>query len=123
MTIDTLAEAELSDRELVLQFESLGDNCELGLVQRMAGVEPLGMFRFASAPLRNVIRAMTGRFAGIAEPGQINIQGVKDEYMIHLIKYGFAYHVAAAGAYRSLSDRQADRGLGTSRENHGVPAE
>lgn len=92
MTIDTLAEAELSDRELVLQFESLGDNCELGLVQRMAGAEPLGLFRFASAPLRNVLRAMAGRFAGMAEPDQIGVQGIKDEYMIQLVKYGFAYH-------------------------------
>jgi hypothetical protein len=92
MTINTPAEAEMSDRELVLQFESLGDNCELGLVQRMAGVEPLGLFRFASAPVRNVIRAMAGRFAGMAEPGQISVQGVKDEYMINLAKYGFAYH-------------------------------
>jgi hypothetical protein len=32
----------LSDTELMLNFESIGDSCEFGLVQRMAGAEPLG---------------------------------------------------------------------------------
>jgi hypothetical protein len=31
---------------LVLDFESLGDNCEFGLVQRQAGVEPPGLLTF-----------------------------------------------------------------------------
>ncbi|MEA2727866.1 MAG: hypothetical protein QOF70_2341 [Acetobacteraceae bacterium] len=32
--------------DLVLDFESLGDNCEFGLVQRQAGVEPPGLLTF-----------------------------------------------------------------------------
>jgi hypothetical protein len=43
--------AMLSDTELVQQFESLGDNCEFGLVQRFVGAEPLGFFRFNYASL------------------------------------------------------------------------
>ena len=31
--------------QLMLRFEALGDNCELGLVQRRAGAEPLGLLR------------------------------------------------------------------------------
>jgi hypothetical protein len=63
MAIDSFADAvlsdqELADRDLVLQFESLGDSCELGLVQRMVGVEPLGMFRFAGAPWRTPGRSV-----------------------------------------------------------------
>ena len=41
-----------SDHDLVLDFESVGDNCELGIFQRRVGAEPLGLLRFAGAPLR-----------------------------------------------------------------------
>jgi hypothetical protein len=92
MGIDVLTEAPLSDRDLVLQFESLGDSCELGLVQRSVGAEPLGMFRFAGAPLRHLIRAMEARFEGIADPTQIRVQPENGEYMIKLTKYDFIYH-------------------------------
>ncbi|MEA2731801.1 MAG: hypothetical protein QOF70_6276 [Acetobacteraceae bacterium] len=92
MTIVNLAEAELADRELVLQFESLGDSCELGLVQRGVGAEPLGMFRFAGAPVRHMIRAMDARFEGMADPGNIRVQPENGEYMIKLTKYDFIYH-------------------------------
>jgi hypothetical protein len=110
MTIDTLAEAELSDPELVLQFESLGDNCELGLVQRMAGAEPLGMFRFTSAPVRNLIRAMAARFQGMAEPGQISVRESNGEYMIQLVKYGFLYHAhVKTGEADPMSQQQQQR--------------
>jgi len=47
MNLDLNTVPVLDDRDLVLQFESIGDNCELGLVQRRAGSEPLGLLRFA----------------------------------------------------------------------------
>ncbi len=92
MTMDTFAAAGLSDRELVLGFESLGDSCELGLVQRMVGVEPLGLFRFAGAPLRHLIRALEARFEGLADPAEVRVQPENGEYMIKLTKYDFIYH-------------------------------
>ena len=82
----------LSDRDLVLQFESLGDNCELGLVQRRVGAEPLGLFRFAGAPLRHMLRAMDARFVGMADPEHVRVQPENGEYMIKLAKYDFVYH-------------------------------
>jgi hypothetical protein len=82
----------LPDSELVLKFESLGDNCELGLVQRRVGVEPLGLLRFAGAPLRHLIKALDARFDGIADPERIRIQPENDEYMVKLTKYDFLYH-------------------------------
>jgi hypothetical protein len=90
--IDIMTDAALSDRDLVLQFESLGDSCELGLVQRRVGAEPLGMFRFAGAPLRHLIRAMEARFEGMADPGHVRVQPENGEYMIKLTKYDFIYH-------------------------------
>jgi tetratricopeptide (TPR) repeat protein len=42
------AGAELTDAEVMKRFEGLGGNCEFGLAQRAAGIEPLGLLRFAS---------------------------------------------------------------------------
>jgi hypothetical protein len=76
----------------VLQFESIGDNCELGLVQRHAGVEPLGLLRFAGTPLRNLLRALNARFANVADPNHIRINPEHGEYMVKLTKYDFTFH-------------------------------
>jgi hypothetical protein len=80
------------DGDLVLRFESIGDNCELGLVQRQAGAEPLGLLRFAGAPLRNLLGGLNGRFANIADPNHIRLNVEHGEYMVKLTKYDFTYH-------------------------------
>jgi hypothetical protein len=82
----------LSDRELVLQFESLGDNCELGMLQRRVGEEPLGLLRFASAPLPGLLTALDLQFAGIDDPGNIRLWVSHGEYLVRLDRYGFNYH-------------------------------
>jgi hypothetical protein len=92
MDVDPNAASVMDDADLVLQFESVGDNCELGLVQRMAGAEPLGLLRFAGAPLRNLLRGLNARFANIADPGHIRISAEHGEYMVKLTKYDFTYH-------------------------------
>jgi hypothetical protein len=92
MSFGTGTDELLSDRDLTLQFESLGDNCELGLVQRRAGVEPLGLLRFAGAPLRRLIAALDARFEGIADPEAIHVSQENGEYMIRLLKYDFIFH-------------------------------
>jgi hypothetical protein len=96
MNLDLNTATALDDRDLVLQFESIGDNCELGLVQRQAGSEPLGLLRFASAPLRAVLRALDARFGGIDDPRHIRIQEENGEYMVKLTKYDFYYHAHVA---------------------------
>ena len=35
-------------KQVALQFEGLGDNCEFGIVQRHFGADPIGLFRFAA---------------------------------------------------------------------------
>ncbi|MBS0644638.1 MAG: hypothetical protein JSS43_32630 [Proteobacteria bacterium] len=82
----------LSDVNLVTQFESLGDNCELGLVQRRVGAEPLGLLRFGGMPVRNLVTALAARFEGVGDPAQIVIVPMNDEYMVNLRRYGIAYH-------------------------------
>jgi hypothetical protein len=92
MDADPNVATVLDDRSLVLQFESIGDNCELGLVQRRAGEEPLGLLRFAGAPLRNLLRGLDARFANIADPDHVRISPENGEYMVKLTKYDFTYH-------------------------------
>lgn len=51
--------------ELLDQFESIGDNCELGFVQRFHGVEPSSLFRWATAPLHGVLTGLADGWADI----------------------------------------------------------
>jgi hypothetical protein len=88
-------EPDLDDRDLVVQFESLGDNCELGLVQRRVGAEPLGLLRFSGTPLRNLLPAMMARFAHIGDPAHVRLSPEHGEYMVKLTKYDFTYHADA----------------------------
>ena len=88
--------------DLMLSFESLGDNCEFGLVQRHAGVEPLGLLRFngffVSPELRleKLIAAMQCRFDGLGAPGTIAVfpDGVpgQRELIARESAYGLLYH-------------------------------
>jgi hypothetical protein len=76
----------------MLRFESLGQNCEFGLVQRRCGAEPLGLLRFASAPLDKLLPALHRRFAGMGQPGQVQADLSNGEYMILDKVYGFYSH-------------------------------
>lgn len=81
-------------RELMLGFESLGENCEFGLVQRRCGGEPLGLFRFASVPLPKLMAVLNARFEGLAEAGNLRV-GLSEngrEYMVHDRRFGLLYH-------------------------------
>jgi hypothetical protein len=80
--------------QLMMRFESLGENCEFGLAQRRCGAEPLGLLRFASAPLPVLLAGLKTRFEGVGEPDQIEIRvsGNRQEYLVIDRRYGFLYH-------------------------------
>jgi tetratricopeptide (TPR) repeat protein len=62
---------DLSDRELVMQFESLGGcghGCEFGLFQRNFGAEPMGLLRWADLPHDLLAQALENRFEGVGLP-------------------------------------------------------
>jgi hypothetical protein len=50
---------------IIAEFESLGDNCEFGFVQRHHGLEPGGLLRWASSTLDGLVLALERRFAGL----------------------------------------------------------
>jgi hypothetical protein len=88
-------ETGIAAADYMLGFESLGDNCEFGLVQRLCGAEPLSLLRFASISLPNLQRALGTRFDALGDPKNltISIAGViAREYMIRDHAYGLTYH-------------------------------
>lgn len=69
--------AEVSDRELFMQFESLGGamlGCEFGIVQRRFGAEPLGLLRWTEIRPPELLKALEERFAGVGLPENTEMQ-------------------------------------------------
>lgn len=80
---------------LALRFESIGENCEFGLVQRRCDAEPLGLLRFSSTFLRPLIKGLDDDFENLGKPDDIDprLEGnAPREYMIHETQYGLVYH-------------------------------
>jgi hypothetical protein len=89
------ARTGLDMRTLALRFESVGENCEFGLVQRQCEAEPLGLLRFSSTFLRPLIRGLDTGFDGLGHPADIvpRLEGkAPREFMIHEGNYGLVYH-------------------------------
>jgi len=77
-----------------MRFESLGENCEFGLVQRRCGADPLGLFRFGSTPIEKLLEALEARLEGLGAPGRISIELSANgrEYMVNDHQFGLPYH-------------------------------
>lgn len=92
------AEDDLPLEQVMLRFESLGDNCEFGLVQRQAGVERLGLLRLngmqvpEAERLGRLVAALACRFDGLADPGTCTIEPTEKELMLNDLLYGFRFH-------------------------------
>lgn len=80
-----------TDGDLLRCFESLGDNCEFGLVQRYAGVEPLGLFRFNFTTLSALVTGLEKRFSDLGLPGRVQVTW-SNEWIVSEQIYGFQYH-------------------------------
>jgi tetratricopeptide (TPR) repeat protein len=70
-------------KRLALQFESLGDACDFGIVQRRLGAEPIGLFRFAAISPENLIALLDERFERLGNPDFTELSlAAGDEYML-----------------------------------------
>lgn len=78
--------------EFWTHFESLGANCEFGLVQRRFGVEPLGLLRWAGTPLNFLIQALDLEFAEIGSPDRTTLDVVRGEWVIRDSRWRLTTH-------------------------------
>ena len=91
-------EVELGTKltDLLKQFESVGDNCNFGLVQRKAGVEVLQLLRFGNAPVQALLRAFADDFAALSTGGaDLSVsQGEPPlrEFYVNAPRYGIRWH-------------------------------
>jgi hypothetical protein len=93
---DTLRrELAVNPAELLREFESLGDNCEFGIVQRKMGLEVLGLLRFGNAALRSLLSGLDDEFQAAMQPESMAIgtgDGDPPEYVLELPGYNIRWH-------------------------------
>lgn len=81
--------------DLYLRFEGLGNNCEFGIVQRKADVDPPGLFRNVGfLSIRQIIDAIASGLAGLFDEGMFAYTrrpGWPD-YATECRVYGFTFH-------------------------------
>ena len=96
-------------KTLMMRFESLGEDCEFGLVQRRCGAEPLGLLRFSSAPLPKLIAALEAKFEGLGRPKAIKVELSSNgrEYMVLDQRFGFYYHAWVQAGEKSPEEVHA----------------
>ncbi len=83
-----------SDGDVLGSFESLGDNCEFGLLQRASGLEPLGLLRWSGQPLRFLVKALDERFGAFDDPASLVVeaQAMPLGYSAFVAPYHMYYH-------------------------------
>jgi tetratricopeptide (TPR) repeat protein len=93
---DALRRLGLSDlqamRKLFMQFEGLGKNCEFGLVQRRFGAEPIGLFRWNSIHIPNLIKGLERNFIDFDDPSNLLVVKVGAEYVVRDLVYATSMH-------------------------------
>ena len=84
LTIPALAEC----------FESLGHNCEFGMVQRAMGAETLGLLRFAAISPHKLAEGLDLEFDGIDARGNLAtyVSEAKSEFIVRDRQYGTTFH-------------------------------
>lgn len=59
--------------DIFQRFESIGANCEFGLVQRAAGIEPLGLLRFSGTDIERLSSMLEARCDTVGDPANLGI--------------------------------------------------
>lgn len=74
------------------KFESLGDNCELGFVQRILGAEPLGLLRFTAITPETVLGFLHNKFADFGNLETLRLIKTDTEVMLQDSKSRYSFH-------------------------------
>ena len=88
-------------------FESLGDDCEFGNVQRHFGSNKLGLFRFAATDIDGLIAAFDQGLDRLISDDTVEIVREHGEYRTRVAPYGMLFHTHVATAAATLGDIKA----------------
>jgi hypothetical protein len=81
--------------QFMLGFESVGDNCEFGLVQRQCGADPIGLLRFSNIELGPLLRGLAAEFEGLGARESVQLalsEGERREYVLYERQYALTFH-------------------------------
>jgi hypothetical protein len=81
----------MTAQEFMYRFESLGDNCEFGIVQRRCGAEPLGPLRFAIVTAENLARALEAGLKDLLDPALMEARLSGGRYVAHNRAYDITF--------------------------------
>ncbi len=79
-------------RALLMRFESLGDSCEFGAVQRRFGAEPLSLLRWTGTPPDRLAAAFRAGLKDVGEPEFTKLEVVNGEYITTDTRYRMFAH-------------------------------
>jgi hypothetical protein len=91
-TADVGLSGDDSLRDFLMNFESLGEDCEFGLIQRHFGAEPLGLLRWCSTRPNTVLSGLRGGFAGLGDIANLQVDLGKPEIMVNEKSSGIRFH-------------------------------
>ena len=78
--------------QLLLAFESLGSDCELGLLQRRYKAEPLGLLRWGGPTIEHLIIGLREQFARLGDADTLWLEDKGAEYLMHDDVYKILMH-------------------------------
>ena len=80
-------------RDIMLSFESIGCDCEFGLVQRFCGAGPLGLLRWNSVDLHPLLQALSIGFSGMGSIHHTRLEADNaNEYHVVDRRWSFDMH-------------------------------
>jgi hypothetical protein len=79
---------------LLQQFEGLGENCDFGVVQRAAGIEPLGLLRFGACTAADMVELLQTLFQTLLDEQDLWLDAVgpEREYWVKSRHCSFTAH-------------------------------
>jgi hypothetical protein len=88
--------AAAADPKILQDFQSAGDDCEFGFIQREHGVQAISLLRFASIRIDDLSRGLRTGFNGIAAPNRMQVfvpeNAPGHDYLGREGNYGLMYH-------------------------------
>lgn len=86
------AAGPVAEHLLMRDFESLGWNCEFGLVQRRFNIEPISLFAFATIPFGRLAAALGTKFGAFGQPEGMTLVLHDQEYCLVDLQNEYSKH-------------------------------